>query len=87
MELGHVHAGAHGHRGGLGGGQHLRRVDQVVAELDHLAHARAPDVDDARRQGIERGRAPSNVASSPPTIRVSVPSSAPAVPPESGASR
>ncbi len=38
-------------------------------------------------KGSRAGRADSSVVASPPTITVSVPASAPAVPPDSGASR
>ena len=53
VELGHVDARLDRQRGGLRRGRHLRRVDQVVAELDHLAHARAPDVHDQAGKGLE----------------------------------
>ena len=79
VELDEVHAGLEGHRGRLGGGQHLRRV-RMVAELDHLTHPRATDVDDACSEGVQYRSDRASVASSPPTIRVSVPASAPAVP-------
>ena len=75
----------HGQRGGLGGGQHLGGVDQVVAQLDHLAHARAADVDDAARR---RARGPGGPGpGSPrrrPTIRVSVPCLGPGRPTREG---
>ena len=72
-QLRRIGTGLERQRSGLGGGEHLRGVDQVVAELDHLAHARAADVDDESRHRLERGRTESRVAASPPTMTVSVP--------------
>ncbi len=55
VELREVDAGALGHHRGLGRRQHLRGVDEVVAQLHDLAHARSADVHDQPREGIERG--------------------------------
>lgn len=61
------------------------RDDHLVGELRDLAGARGPDMDGrpmARRTGSTRRNAPI----SPPAMIASVPASAPAVPPDTGAS-
>ena len=55
VELCEIDAGAFGHHRRLGGRQHLRGVDEVVAELDDLTHAGTADVHDQARERVEHG--------------------------------
>src|SRR5262249_31412561 len=55
VQLLKVDARLRGHCRRLGGGEHLRGVDEVVAELDDLAHAGAADVDDEPGERLQRG--------------------------------
>jgi hypothetical protein len=54
-QLGHVDARTKRQCCCFGGRHHLCGVDQVVAQLDDLTHARTTHVHDESRHGLERG--------------------------------
>ena len=65
---------------------HGRAEDHVVADLGRLAGARAAGVDHGLAHLLEDRLGPGEASSVPPTMKVRVPASAAAMPPDTGAS-